>query len=183
MRHVMAVLALAACGGVGSLETPAGSGVVAPEVKPPPGSLDLFSSALVPGALFTLTTSDAAPGDKIYFLGTAAGFGAGPCPPMLGGICLDVTPPLRLVGTATADPSGEGSLYLPIPATFPLSTLFFQAFVGGPVPSTSKQRPSWLMISSVIAVCAVATDATSDASTASVTRTAPPRPRPRTTVA
>lgn len=55
----------------------------------------------------TLQVLNAKPGEMVLFGGSAVGQGAGPCPPKLGGLCLDILPPVTLIGIARANSQGE----------------------------------------------------------------------------
>jgi len=50
------------------------------------------------------------PGEEATFLTSVTGTGAGPCDPTLGGLCIDLLPPITLAGTAIADANGNATL-------------------------------------------------------------------------
>ena len=71
----------------------------------------------------------AQPGERASFALTTRGLGAGLCPPALGGLCLDLLPPVTLLGSATADASGVAALQLTVPPGAPLVAVHLQAAV------------------------------------------------------
>jgi len=76
------------------------------------------SSPVVRGEETTLTVNGLIDGDIATFLGSGAGFGAGPCPGGFGGICADILNP-NVLGTAVADASGTATLTIVVPAQLP----------------------------------------------------------------
>jgi hypothetical protein len=96
----------------------------------------LWTSGIVPGTTFTINARGAAPGDRVYFA-RASGSGPGPCPALLGGLCLDLGTPI-LMGAADANSSGVASLSVNVPASTPPSVdVYFQAAKGGADPDKS----------------------------------------------
>lgn len=73
---------------------------------------------LAPGAEALLEVVGVEAGERVHFLASRAGIGDGPCPPALGGLCLDLLEPVP-VGSATADADGVAVLSLPVPAEAP----------------------------------------------------------------
>lgn len=71
----------------------------------------------------------ALPGETVYFLYSTAGLGSGPCPPQLGGLCLDIRNAVQTLGTARADSRGHANLNARIPANAPLIEVHTQAVV------------------------------------------------------
>lgn len=82
--------------------------------------LRLEQSALRRGQPATLTASNAVPGESIYFLYSLSGVGSGPCPPQLGGLCLDLRLPVEQIGFAAANAEGVAERTVRIPANAPL---------------------------------------------------------------
>lgn len=72
--------------------------------------LALTIDPVVPGALWTATVTDALPGDLVTFGMRAGTGGAGPCPVILGGLCLDFGGPVRVISSATADEFGVATV-------------------------------------------------------------------------
>lgn len=90
--------------------------------------LSLVAPDLVRGQPATLTVSGAAPGESVSFLASGTGVGMGPCPPLLGGLCLDLLSP-RLVGSDAADAGGVAELTLNVPGGLAINTAWFQAVI------------------------------------------------------
>lgn len=81
-----------------------------------------------PGGDAVVVVSNAVPGETIGFLASLGGTSAGPCPPLLGGLCLDLGADTVLSGTAVADASGRATLEIPVPSSLPVgTTVTFQA--------------------------------------------------------
>src|SRR5690606_32481675 len=89
--------------------------------------LILTQTALHRGQPATFTVEGAAVGDRIYFLYSFTGVGTGPCPPVLGGLCLDLLNPITVFGTSIADSTGTARLTRTIPANAPLRDVHTQA--------------------------------------------------------
>ncbi len=70
----------------------------------------ILTSTVVGGDSLTLTVSNARPGERVFFVASSAGEGAGPCRPNLGGLCFDILPPLQLLGSVNADSAGRANL-------------------------------------------------------------------------
>ncbi len=100
---------------------------LAPNVTPPEW-LGLEVSPLVAGGQAVLTATGAVPGATVSF-GRGSGLGNGPCPPQLGGECLDLLNPV-LIGSARADADGVAELVVPVPAGAAGATLYAQAGSG-----------------------------------------------------
>ncbi len=69
----------------------------------------------------------AQPGETVYFLYSTSGLGNGPCPPQLGGLCLDILNAVQILDTATADSTGHATISPRIPANAPLIEVHTQA--------------------------------------------------------
>jgi hypothetical protein len=95
---------------------------------PPPGGLTLTVPDLVATQQATFEVQGAYPLDQVRILATSAGLGAGPCPPALGGLCLDVLRPFRQIGSAWTGNGGAGSFVWDVP-DLPLLDLCFQPVV------------------------------------------------------
>ncbi len=95
----------------------------------PEEGLQLSQSDLHRGQVATFTLEGATAGETVYFAYSLVGVGAGPCPPALGGLCLDLLNPVQLIGNATADGSGRAVLAEMIPANAPLRNVYTQAVV------------------------------------------------------
>ncbi|MCA9493357.1 MAG: PQQ-dependent sugar dehydrogenase, partial [Myxococcales bacterium] len=75
-----------------------------------------LAPGLVPGETATYTISGADPGETVILGGSLQGTGVGPCPAQLGGLCVDLVPPLVNLGSAVADGSGVATVTGPVPA-------------------------------------------------------------------
>lgn len=103
-------LALLSCGAPELEPEPADSLTFETEGVPlaPPPALPLLTtdSDLVPGSPTWFVVSGVAPGSTVALLSSDLGEGAGSCPPILGGLCLDLVDPVSIVATATATAVG-----------------------------------------------------------------------------
>jgi|JI10StandDraft_1071094.scaffolds.fasta_scaffold310956_3 hypothetical protein len=94
---------------------------------PPPGSTPEFAvSQITPGDQLRMTWGGLPVGTRVTFAASAAGAGAGPCPPVLGGACLGIRSPIVL-GTAVVNGNGHATLVRTAPATLATGTYAFQA--------------------------------------------------------
>ncbi len=120
MRLALPLIALlAACE-----EEPAFDALPVDQAAPP---LNLTVSALNPGQPATFTATGAFPGQRIWFARSTQGPGAGPCPPALRGLCLDMLNPLTM-GSAVANGAGEATFNVTLPPSAPLGLdVWFQA--------------------------------------------------------
>ncbi|TAH39630.1 MAG: hypothetical protein EYC70_02245 [Planctomycetota bacterium] len=91
------------------------------------GSLTLVQDPLRRGQTTRFTASNAVAGETVSYLYSLAGIGAGPCPPQLGGLCLDLLRPITVFGSAVADASGNAVLSVTLSPGTPLVTLHTQA--------------------------------------------------------
>jgi hypothetical protein len=113
-----------------------------PLPPPMPGVLDVTTTGVRPGQAATFTVTGAQPGQQVYLGGSAAPLGAGPCPAIGGGLCLDLVQP-TLLGTAQADGAGVATLSLFAPPSLRTGlTLHVQALAAGPADAaTSRPLP------------------------------------------
>lgn len=110
--------------------------------------LELGLRNIVAGSTAELQVLDAAPGEAVTFLASFAGTGDGPCPPRLGGLCLDLLAPIRVLGTASADTAGFAQLTVSIPSGAAGRTLAAQAV-------TRRGAAGALSISSNVALAVI----------------------------
>ena len=94
---------------------------------PPVGSLHLWADPLLQGEATHLRAEGASPGQEVWFAGSRAGLGQGPC---RLGLCLDVRSPI-LLGRAVADADGVATLRVNVPATVS-GAIYLQAMAWGP---------------------------------------------------
>lgn len=93
------------------------------------GGLSLSASPLQRGQTATLRAENALFNEQVYFLFSLRGTGSGSCPPALGGLCLDLLPPVTRLGDRLADAGGTAILHLTVPANAPLRTIHLQAVI------------------------------------------------------
>lgn len=114
-------------------------------VSPPSGyEIVLSQTPLRRGLVAAFHAAGARPDEEVFFLYSTRGVGAGPCPPQLGGLCLNLRTPIERLGSARADADGLATLRVMIPGGAPLGTpVHTQAVIRrGPGGSMSvKSRP------------------------------------------
>lgn len=104
--------------------------------------LTLGASQLVSGDVLTLKAEGALPGERVTFL-RGTGYAAGTtCPPLLGGLCLNLAGAGR-IDTATADRSGIATVDVFLPAGVPNAgaQIAFAAAVTSPDQTISQVEP------------------------------------------
>ena len=137
-----ATLVLGACATEDDVQVAIDNGVYDAEtgetVMPtPPYAMSMTSTPWIPGGSTTLDVSGAPPGSSVKFF-RGNGLGPGPCPPPLGGLCMDITGSVSF-GSATANPMGMAVRTFTVPATVPTGlTVTAQAVVGGATPAQSN---------------------------------------------
>lgn len=105
------------------------------DAHPPPQGMQLTLSPLIAGMPATMESTSAVPGTTVWFI-RGSGPGAGPCPGVLQGACIDVLDPL-IVGSAIADLDGRAVLTVNLPANVPEgATVELQAVAVGTVSNT-----------------------------------------------
>jgi hypothetical protein len=87
-------------------------------------ALTLTQTPLVRGQEATWTVARATPGEAVRIYRSRTGTGDGPCPPQLGGLCLDLLPPVRVLGNAIANANGVATFTMTIPQSTPVGTPF-----------------------------------------------------------
>ncbi len=92
-------------------------------------ALSLTVSPLQRGQTANLSAVNAQFQESVIFLASARGLGAGVCPPVLGGLCVDLLAPVMNLGSAVANAAGTATLQLNVPPGAPLITMHFQAVV------------------------------------------------------
>jgi hypothetical protein len=92
-------------------------------------ALLLTQSDLIRGQEATLQVEDAETGETVFFLYSLNGEGDGPSVPQLGGLNLDILPPINLIGPAIADPFGTATITIRIPSGAPLIDVSTQAVI------------------------------------------------------
>ncbi|MFW5652603.1 MAG: hypothetical protein ACOC0P_01040, partial [Planctomycetota bacterium] len=71
----------------------------------------------------------AASGEQVFVLASSAGLGNGARVPQLGGLQIDLLNPVRELGSATADSTGESIFTARVPTTAPLDLAHVQAVI------------------------------------------------------
>lgn len=90
-------------------------------------ALAIEAEPFVAGRIATITVTGLGANESTRIV-TALGAGAGPCPGVLGGLCLDLDPATaRAKGVLVADPTGVASLDLQVPSGLAGQTVFVQA--------------------------------------------------------
>jgi phosphatidylethanolamine-binding protein (PEBP) family uncharacterized protein len=116
LHRLLLSCGLLACAPVEDLPTDASA--------PPSQSLDLYVSPVVPGQTVTMSVEGLNPGETVRILkGIDTTFSAGGCPVFLGGLCVDLVPPIDVLATLTANGNGVASLSATVPAGVPVATL------------------------------------------------------------
>jgi len=110
---------------------------------PPPGVLDLqLRSDASPGNPLLVEVRNLLPGDSVTVILSTQGEGVGPCPGVLGGLCMDIVAP-RIVASGTADGSGVAQVPVSIPAfAAPGLDIWLQAAVARGANSDSSNVAS-----------------------------------------
>jgi hypothetical protein len=92
--------------------------------------LVLTTNTWTPGQSTTSTITGAVAFETVRFIVSTGGLGNGPCPPPLGGLCLDVVVPIPKVQPIVADVNGVATWTFTVPATVPVGVdIFLQAVV------------------------------------------------------
>jgi hypothetical protein len=93
---------------------------------------------LVPGQAATFALTGAQPGETVFFLSSFGGVGLGPCVPSLGGLCIDLLPPVRRFRSLVTNANGAASFSIDVSPGVPPLTVGFQAIVPrGPLGADS----------------------------------------------
>ncbi len=108
-------------------------------MMPPPGALDIYTLGLLPpGAVAEIVVENAVPGVPVRLVGGLGGLGSGPCPAVLGGLCVDIRGPVRSLNTLNANSRGVVRFYVPVPGDIAFDRAWVQAFqVQGSILSSS----------------------------------------------
>lgn len=103
----------------------------------------LAQTPLQRGQFADLTLDHLVTGEVAWFTYSLAGVGNGPPPPQLGGLFMDLLPPIEIAGQAIAGMNGIATLSVFIPANAPLLTVNTQAVVvrGNLGANSAKSNP------------------------------------------
>lgn len=101
------------------------------------GAATLSVSDLVAGAEVSVEVDGVPAGASVTVAGSLAGEGAGPCPAELGGDCLSLLAPVRILARGTADGSGRVELVAQLADGAPLGPVSLQAAWSGSSSGTT----------------------------------------------
>lgn len=85
--------------------------------KPPPPTFTLDSEAMFLGESTTLSISGATPNTRVFLIATLAETGPLSCPSVLGGECLDLPSPARMLASTRTSASGDATFAVVPPAS------------------------------------------------------------------
>ncbi|HEX9792983.1 MAG TPA: hypothetical protein VGC54_03290 [Planctomycetota bacterium] len=88
----------------------------------------LETGPLVRGQAATLSALHALDGERVYFLYSTTGRGAGSCFQQLGRLCLGIDDPVKIAGSATSA-AGAATLVATVPSRTPPIPVYLQAVV------------------------------------------------------
>lgn len=126
----------------------------------PRAPLVLTVDQAIPGDVSTVIVTGAGPGEIVDIARSTGGLGYGPCLGTLGGLCLDIVPPVALHASVTADGAGVATLVQAVPETVPIGLdVWLQPIVrrgatgfswikGAVVPITTADAP--LVVSAMV---------------------------------
>ena len=130
MRLVPFVLVAACAGPSLSPDAPADWEVAATDTRSPVPAIVLSEPTVLIGETVEFTvTGDLAHGEEAHLLISYAGLGDGPCPAVVGGLCMDIVQTV-LAGSAEVDEGGVATIAFDVPAEVPADRVVgFQAAV------------------------------------------------------
>lgn len=91
-------------------------------------SPQLLLDPLVRGQPASAKVCNTTPGETVYLIYSILGTGTGPCPPALGGLCLDILSP-RVIGSQAAGSLGSTNFSPTVPAAAPLIPIYAQVVI------------------------------------------------------
>ena len=94
---------------------------------------------LVRGSNVTARVCNATPGESVVLTYSTTGTGAGPCPPQLGGLCMDILNP-SIYATVTATTLGDAEFPITVPAGAPLIPIYVQAVIARGIGGASSMK-------------------------------------------
>jgi hypothetical protein len=86
-------------------------------------------SNMVLGETLMFQVNGAIPNERIFLAFSTTGVGAGPCPPILGGPCLDILDP-QILANVQADANGSATISRQVPTSLPFDQVTFQVVAG-----------------------------------------------------
>jgi hypothetical protein len=100
-------------------------------MPPPPWEFKLDATNIVAGQPAWLEITRATPRSTVTVFASRGGLRPGPCPPALGGLCVDIGGAPTVVGTVTANNTGVAYLRVNAPLALVGQYAVFQAFAQG----------------------------------------------------
>lgn len=94
---------------------------------------------LVRGSNVTARVCNATPGESVVLTYSTTGTGAGPCPPQLGGLCMDILNP-SIYATVTATTLGDAEFPITVPAGAPQIPIYVQAVIARGIGGASSMK-------------------------------------------
>ena len=94
---------------------------------------------LVRGSSVTARVCNAKPGESVVLTYSTAGLGAGPCPPQLGGLCMDIVNP-SIYATVAATTLGDAQFPITVPSSAPLIPIYVQAVIARGIGGASSVK-------------------------------------------
>lgn len=94
---------------------------------------------LVRGSNVTARVCNATPGESVVLTYSTSGLGNGPCPPQLGGLCLDILSP-SIYATMTATTLGDAQFPITVPNGAPLIPIYVQAVIARGIGGASSVK-------------------------------------------
>lgn len=87
----------------------------------------------------TARVCNAIPGESVVLTYSSVGLGAGPCPPQLGGLCMDILSP-TVFSTVTATTLGVAEFPIQVPAGAPLIPIYVQSVIARGIGGVSSVK-------------------------------------------
>lgn len=94
---------------------------------------------LIRGSNVSARVCNATPGESVVLTYSTSGLGAGPCPPQLGGLCMDILNP-SIYATVTATMLGDAEFPITVPSGAPLIPIYVQAVIARGIGGASSVK-------------------------------------------
>ena len=91
------------------------------------------------GSSVTARVCNAKPGESVVLTYSTAGLGTGPCPPQLGGLCMDIVNP-SIYATVAATTLGDAQFPITVPSSAPLIPIYVQAVIARGIGGASSVK-------------------------------------------
>lgn len=120
---------------------------VAGQVPPPNDFLLIANTRFRPGSTAEIIATGLTPSAPVQFgrSFTGSSTGGGPCPPQLGGLCLDLLPSVKILLNTTADANGTAYYQAPVPDFRTETQVWLQAVA----PDGANSRTSTVIAATV----------------------------------